>query len=837
MRYFSSIFSRYFFWIFSGYIVVIGGIICYCHYNESLNKNFALEKIHSLDLQSKESNSLNESYQFSLKFWNINPEEIKKIKVINKSEESNKQKIYFWMKSQKYFVSIPQIHSSGKIIESTESYSNKIKKLCENKEKCLSGLEDFFENYIFMMVYKPELKKPPIQFSQVDRSSIDLKFKVASPKNALGWISFILSVFTVWYGLFFLFGSLILIFSYYLCILFSESKYKPLRQQAGRIEENLKRKMNECSWNIKRKQIDEIKEFIKKDAELFYDAFVEFDENLVEEENGELRNCMSSSAFFEIENLIGNNIKKDVLQQAPGILVSVGILGTFLGLAGGVQNLSMEDPEILFAGVETLMGGMSSAFLTSIFGISFASVIIWFHKHKREKTFRAIISLQTEVDKCFKRINIQEILVKSHKQLYTQSKETNERIDALLNVQRQIADAFGEKFMTNLANTISGPLNETMESIKNMFSNNVTEQGNIMKEKMGESFDEFAHAMNQSAENFSVKQGNLNETLEKVTERLNSMMNYSADHVRDGKVLGEHLMECIQMLNDQTGKLTNHFGQMNQNTEIINQKMMSTLEANLAGTDRLFSFQENITTKQKEAIEDIGRISETSIEQINGLKSISIEIKDLVANSFPRLNNSFEQFVEVIKKMEDTFSESRNLFSQFNQDFNRGTEDFKQATMVLADFKESLTQSTLHLKNSFDALLQEYRDKSETLSRLEEYQSTFLEKQRSFLSDLEDSLRADKEAKSVNVQILQEFRNLGTSMEEFIKTHGMKINEFNTELVKAFDKAYQEWDMQVAKFGSTLDSQLIGSIDDFSEDVEAFGNSIKKLENFLSQKE
>ena len=731
IRYFSSIFSRCFFWIFSGYIVIIGGIICYCHYNESFNKSFALEKLHSLDHQSEESNLLNKPYQFSLKFWNINPEEIKKIKVINKSEESNKQKIYFWMKSQKYFVSIPQLHSSGKVIENENFYSNKIKKLCENKEKCSSSLEDFFENYIFMVVHNSELKKPPIQFSQVDHSSIDLRFKIVPPKDPikdlLGWISFILSIFTVRYGLLFLCGSLILIFIYYLCVLFSESKYKLLEQQADLIKENLKKKRNEYSWNIKRKQIDEIKEFIKKEAKLFYDAFVEFDENLVEEENGELRNCMSSSAFFEIENLIGNNTKKDVLQQAPGILVSVGILGTFLGLAGGVQNLSMEDPEILFAGVETLMGGMSSAFLTSILGISFASIIVWFHKHKKEKTFRAIISLQTEVDKCFKRTNIQEILVKSHKQLYTQSKETTERIDALLNVQKRIADAFGEKFMTNLANTISGPLNETMESIKNIFSNNVTEQGNIVKEKV---FDEWTHAVNQSAEDWSEKQRNLNETLEKVTEKLNSMIDYSADHIRDVKILGENFVEYLQKI-----------------------------------------------------------------------------------------------------------SESRNLFSQFNQDFNRGTEDFKQATMVLVDFKESLTESTLHLKNSFDALLQEYRDKGETLSRLEEYQSTFLEKQRSFLAELENSLRADKEAKLVNVEILQEFRNLEKSMKDSIENYGIKIKEFNEELGKAFNKAYQEWDSQVVKFGHKLNSHLTGSIDDFSDGVEAFGNSIKKLEDLLSQKE
>ena len=55
----------------------------------------------------------------------------------------------------------------------------------------------------------------------------------------------------------------------------------------------------------------------------------------------------------------------------PGILTSLGILGTFLGLVTGLSglNLNAADTSALLAAMEKLIGGMSTAFLTSIAGV------------------------------------------------------------------------------------------------------------------------------------------------------------------------------------------------------------------------------------------------------------------------------------------------------------------------------------------------------------------------------------------------------------------------------------------------------------------------------------
>ena len=57
------------------------------------------------------------------------------------------------------------------------------------------------------------------------------------------------------------------------------------------------------------------------------------------------------------------------VEAMPGLLMGVGILFTFLGLAIGVFGLDPTDADQLTLGVRKLLGGMSLAFLTSIAGL------------------------------------------------------------------------------------------------------------------------------------------------------------------------------------------------------------------------------------------------------------------------------------------------------------------------------------------------------------------------------------------------------------------------------------------------------------------------------------
>ena len=74
------------------------------------------------------------------------------------------------------------------------------------------------------------------------------------------------------------------------------------------------------------------------------------------------------------EDEIDLHVHKKILEMAPDIFTSLGILGTFVGLVWGLKNFEPSSYETMTTSVSTLVEGIKVAFLTSIYGIAFALI-------------------------------------------------------------------------------------------------------------------------------------------------------------------------------------------------------------------------------------------------------------------------------------------------------------------------------------------------------------------------------------------------------------------------------------------------------------------------------
>lgn len=74
------------------------------------------------------------------------------------------------------------------------------------------------------------------------------------------------------------------------------------------------------------------------------------------------------------EDEIDLHVHKKILEMAPDIFTSLGILGTFIGLVWGLKNFEPSSYETMTTSVSTLVEGIKVAFLTSIYGIAFALI-------------------------------------------------------------------------------------------------------------------------------------------------------------------------------------------------------------------------------------------------------------------------------------------------------------------------------------------------------------------------------------------------------------------------------------------------------------------------------
>ena len=114
----------------------------------------------------------------------------------------------------------------------------------------------------------------------------------------------------------------------------------------------------------------------------------------------------SSGDFFTTESILGK--RWDTIPDAlPGVFTAVGLLGTFVGIAIGLadipQGASGGSPssEDLRQSIDTLIGGMSTAFSTSIVGIAASIWWIFEFRGARRKLESSLSDFVRKTDQLF----------------------------------------------------------------------------------------------------------------------------------------------------------------------------------------------------------------------------------------------------------------------------------------------------------------------------------------------------------------------------------------------------------------------------------------------------
>lgn len=113
-------------------------------------------------------------------------------------------------------------------------------------------------------------------------------------------------------------------------------------------------------------------------------------------QNAEVRNAHGESCdvsqYINEDTVIYTGGGTRFAEIAPGLLTSLGILGTFLGLVLGLSGLTLSaaDTAALLAAMEQLIGGMSTAFLTSIAGVVASLTFNLLNNHYTNKCEQAI---------------------------------------------------------------------------------------------------------------------------------------------------------------------------------------------------------------------------------------------------------------------------------------------------------------------------------------------------------------------------------------------------------------------------------------------------------------
>lgn len=490
----------------------------------------------------------------------------------------------------------------------------------------------------------------------------------------------------------------------------------------------------------------ELETVIKDNAEIkkVYNRYEESFLNI----NGKVYSRDYAEEYFSGENIFNSlSINSKYISSASGILVGLGLLGTFLGLTLGILGFKSDSSEAIQNSIQSLLGGMGTAFLTSLIGMGCSCFFIYREKglmHSFEKQLDRIcyvlnkkyylsdndflanfLAYKNEQGQTVYVSNaVRDMYAETHKQTGYMGTLVDDLSDAL---DERLSNSINdkvlpmiEKFVSTLSEKLD-TLKTTMQSPAEDMTRSIVDE---LKSSMQGMMEKFGTDLSGTAtSNLTMLTDNLAKASESLTELPMQMKNMSEQL---GGAFGgihttiEDLESAVQKIVEQSA---------NSNSDLVEKaasqynKMEASHQQISSQTDVLIanfnSMVETLNATIKEVQSSMVQIRETK----NSLGSLVVSLQGITNNmdqASARFKNSQENYVSGLKEVQDkssitvnnitnTLQLSKTTLEEYSNKFGiiqQGLSGiFEQVKRGLDQYSTTVSQDAQTVLNGYSSAL------------------------------------------------------------------------------------------------------------------------------------
>lgn len=516
--------------------------------------------------------------------------------------------------------------------------------------------------------------------------------------------------------------------------------------------------------------------------------------------------------FFGYDAMHDTIGRRHILDYGGGLHVSLGVLGTFVGLAIGLSGLNVIDPEVLRQGVAGLIGGMKTAFYTSVLGVVLSLIWIFVDRIISIKTnkeidwhidklhyflnaddeeiflnrLEKITQQQSEQMKTLLTDALEKVMTPFVQTIETGNREITNQLLAQSETSREHLDVIknqGNELSAKLVEQITASTNETLDDFNKLLRNSQTTQQEMFSSLDG-IVGQFKDASNTNAE----MMGRTNEMVSSfstLTEQMDSTQkNYAESQERMDTLTGDlGLMQGMMMqhIELQEGLNNQNRDFMTKSDELVNQ---------------FVEFGDRMSEVQKTMIEDL------------------VEKTNIVSQRFENLSN------ELVKSSEIQMESSRD-----SADF---MERAKVAIAELIPLSSSLTETVTGLGGLAESLIEMKDVQSELIPQLEGWNDNLASRMSDFMNVTETNLReTTSQIKYSKEQWDSTAKNFAAVKNELSNSLG----EFKVNIESGVQTTFQQFDQELKE---AVQHFKIMS-DNYKESIETLTDFVEELKNKVEQ--
>ncbi|WP_368934912.1 MotA/TolQ/ExbB proton channel family protein [Alcaligenes faecalis] len=384
-----------------------------------------------------------------------------------------------------------------------------------------------------------------------------------------------------------------------------------------------------------------------------------------------------------------------LLEHAPTVLVSLGILGTFIGIVIGLLDFNPQD---IKNSIEGLLEGLKTAFITSLVGM-FLSIAL--------KAMDAIL---------FARLRVQ-----------TDSPDavTPEQIYGVMTQQVRLLEGLNQSLAGNEEGSVAGQLKLFRTDVSD-FRNELSRTSREFHDQLFKQLQNFADMLSRSATETII------EALRQVIQDFNkNLVEQFGDNF---KLLNESVIKMIEWQEH----YKSHVETLEQRIEAAIHELERTATANEVISQSLAKSEESIESIDNHCssipvaigkLEPVLTVNQHQIEELQRHLDVFVTMRESANKAVPELQNHMDllskQLAEKIEKVMETMHEGA---VEFGSSVDRTNTALTEAASAISNHSENIGTTMRDAATDFSSSTRDVMEKMRSNSaELEQQMSKAIE--------------------------------------------------------------------------------------------------------------
>ena len=594
---------------------------------------------------------------------------------------------------------------------------------------------------------------------------------------------------------------------------------------------------------------------------------------------------VESESYFSVAAFT-EGMKGGLWSGLAGTFTGIGILGTFIGLTIGLAGVDTSSTGALSSSISGLLGGMSTAFVTSIFGIVSAIVFGVWHSQNMKRFGDAVSRFTDALDQVFIRKSVEEILLEELAESRAQRAAMEQLstdmaisiCDHLPDVLDQLAEKMDSAMKGNLDTMLAGlserqdkqteQLMQISSNTNSLVIGGFDQLGDVLKKGVGQGAEELGNSLkNLSSDIASLAEGirdildrstkasseanqktldALNEAISKMNETMEGMANKQTEET------DKNIQRMTALMEEMKTTMKDIFDEMSasakeQRTEIgeIAKDSADQTKENLGAINAsVKELMAGIGGQMQQMQSIIGKFAIESADQTKeNLGAINASVKELMAEIADQMQQMQSMMDTHEKHMQETLDQMRQAVSSSGNVVNAAGKTVEAAGKTAKVFVEAADDVSMKLKTAAEPLQKAAEPLQLAAAKLDsgvQVLAQSMTKQQADAKSVAESMQkisGDYMESSLYVKsALEEARNSWTAYEDRFKGVSGELEKAFAQLdngMKNYNNVTNEGLMEkLKKFDETISTAvdtLAGVTEEVNENIEDLTDAIKKM--------